>query len=86
MQDKGAISLDRITDTYEVGTPVAEMTLSLEAVQASAQRRADATGSSVLVYRSLVSQGTHPVYGIAYTLPVWGERVGNRIYPQGAAV
>jgi hypothetical protein len=83
---KGRISLSRITNTYETGKAVAEMELTLEAVQASAQRRADATGSSVLVYRSLVADSTRPVYGIAYTLPLWGERIGDRIYPQGAAV
>jgi hypothetical protein len=56
--------------------------LSLEAVQASAQKRADTTGSSVLVYRSLLAETSKPVYGVAFTLPMWGERVGERIYPR----
>lgn len=59
--------------------------LSLEAVQASAQKRADTTGSSVLVYRSLLAETSKPVYGVAFTLPMWGERIGERIYPTPTA-
>lgn len=59
-----------------------KVTFSLEAAQASAQKMADMTGNSVLVYRSLVSDVIgNPVYGVAYTLPIYGERVGERIYP-----
>lgn len=51
---------------------------------ALAQRCANRTGSSTIVYLA-----THNLelpeevrYGYDFTLPLWGKRIGNRIYPQ----
>ena len=54
---------------------------------ALAQRCANRTGSSTIVYLA-----THNLelpeevrYGYDFTLPLCGKRIGNRIYPQDAA-
>jgi len=42
---------------------------------------ANETGNSILVYKSTlpVQEGE---YGVAFTLPAFGERVGDRVYPE----
>ena len=45
-----------------------------------AKRVANETGSSVLVYASTVMPRNH---GIAFTLPNFSVRIGDRIYPDG---
>ena len=54
---------------------------------ALAQRCANRTGSSTIVYLA-----THNLelpeevrYGYDFTSPLWGKRIGDRIYPQDAA-
>jgi len=47
-----------------------------------AQKLANKTGSSVIIYRSQLRQDEPEVYGVHYTLPVFSERVGERIYPK----
>ena len=50
-----------------------------------AQRCANRTGSSTLVYLATHNL-QHPEevrYGYDFTLPTWGKRIGNRIYPNG---
>jgi hypothetical protein len=49
-----------------------------------AQRTANRTGSSVVVYRCTHQPEAAPAYGFDYTLPTFGERVGDRIYPDAA--
>lgn len=50
-----------------------------------AQRHADKTGNSVLVYQKLnggyLNGELLPEFGIAYTLPNFAVRVGERYYP-----
>ena len=48
-----------------------------------AQRCANHTGSSTLVYLA-THNPSHPEevrYGYDFTLPTWGKRIGDRIYP-----
>ena len=53
--------------------------MTLEQAREKAQQIANETGSSVLVYQSQL----HPEeYGTEFTLPTFGTRIGERIYPQ----
>jgi hypothetical protein len=52
--------------------------MTLENAQRYAQELANRTGSSVLVYKSLLAPDE---YGTEFTLPTWGERIGDRVYP-----
>lgn len=47
-----------------------------------AQRTANRTGNSVLVYRCTHQPESSAAYGFDYTLPAFGERVGDRIEPE----
>ena len=48
-----------------------------------AYRIANETGESVLIYKSTLPNGEEPDEGFdtAFTLPVFGIRVGDRVYP-----
>ena len=50
-----------------------------------AQRCANRTGSSTLVYLAThnLSRPEEVRYGYDFTLPTWGKRIGDRIYPNG---
>ncbi len=52
-----------------------------EQARTRAQQMADESGSSVLVYKALHNKSKEQ-YGAAFTLPHFGERVGNRIEPK----
>jgi hypothetical protein len=54
---------------------------TLTQAQTRAQEVANRTGSSVLVYRSLLREDEED-YGTAFTLPSFAERIGERIYPE----
>ena len=60
--------------TYKIGT--------LEYAKQEGQRLANKMGSSVLIYRSQLREDEPAVYGVAYTVPCFAERIGDRIYPQ----
>jgi hypothetical protein len=55
--------------------------MTLRQAQTEARKIADQTRSSVLVYRATHNLDRPGQYGVAFTLPMWGERIGNRIYP-----
>lgn len=60
--------------------------MTLEKAKREARMIAETTGSSVLVYRSLlICDQTTPEYFTAYTLPSFGEGV-ERIYPSGRTI
>jgi len=50
-----------------------------------AQRCTNRTGSSVLIYLAThnLSHPEEDRYGYDFTLPTWGKRIGDRIYPNG---
>ena len=53
--------------------------MTLSQAKIKAQRVSNESGSSVLVYKSLL----HPLsYDVAFTLPAHAERVGDHINPQ----
>lgn len=54
--------------------------MSYEQAKNNAQRYADRTGNSVLVYKATHREGID-IYGFSCTLPMWGERIGDRLYP-----
>ena len=54
--------------------------MTLDDAIAQAKDVANITGNGVLVYRAV--HNDRGEYGIAYTLPMWGERVVERIYPE----
>jgi hypothetical protein len=52
--------------------------MTKEKAQDRAQRIANETGSSTLVYFTKVGHR----YGVSFTLPIHGIRLGERYYPQ----
>jgi hypothetical protein len=57
--------------------------MTLANALAYAHRAANRTGSSVLVYRNLAAAAQNrEEYGFDFTLPMFGERVGDRIEPE----
>jgi hypothetical protein len=59
----------------------------LDHMKRYAQKLANETGSSVLIFRAThLPANALPVYGVAFTLPPFATRIGDRIYPQGDAV
>jgi hypothetical protein len=55
--------------------------MTLDDAVCEAHKIANSSGVSVLVYKA--THNDLGEYGVAYTLPMWGERVGDRIYPGG---
>ena len=56
--------------------------MTLEHALVKAQQTANRTGCSVLVYRATHLPADAPnVYGVEFTLPIFGVRVGERIEP-----
>ena len=58
--------------------------MTLEQAQLAAQRCANRTGSTVLVYKMThrVNIPEDQAYGFDFTLPTWGTRIGDRIEPE----
>ena len=56
--------------------------MTLANALAYAHRTANRTGSTVLVYRCTHQPESAPAYGFDFTLPTWGERIGDRIEPE----
>jgi hypothetical protein len=56
--------------------------MTLAQATAQAQKTANESGSSVLIYRATYNLTQPARYGVAFTLPMWGERIGERVYPE----
>ena len=71
--------------TIAVGAPgsiarkIAETEDNRKGAFIKAQKIANETGSSVIVYQSLLRSEE---FGVAFTLPTWGVRVSERIEPE----
>jgi hypothetical protein len=52
--------------------------MTYEEALEKAHETANRTGCSTLVYESLLKPGA---FGVEFTLPMWGKRVGERIEP-----
>lgn len=57
--------------------------MTLQTAQQLAQRCANHTGSSTLVYQDTHKNDGVLRYNYDFTLPTFGIRVGERIYPNG---
>jgi hypothetical protein len=56
--------------------------MTLATAQQLAQRCANNTGGSVVVYQDLHKLDGVERYNYDFTLPAFGKRIGERIYPQ----
>lgn len=57
--------------------------MTYEAAKKKAFRIANDTGNSVLIYKSTLPNGEDTEeYGVAFTLPAFANRVGDRVYPE----
>jgi hypothetical protein len=57
----------------------------LAGARKEAQRVSNRTGSPTLVYKSLLRQDEPAHYGVSFTVPIFGQRIGERYYPQPSA-